>query len=167
MAGCNGKPAQERSRRIDAGFTLVELIAAIAIVAILAAFAVPQFEGNRAFAERGYADELASGLRLARAVSVASGCDVRFSINNGGYQALQRAAGSPCQAAGAFVTNVRRGDGTNVAGWPPANANVPVGTVTSFVFVGGKGNVSGGAPPATVVGPFSVTVDADGWVQVQ
>ncbi len=165
MVGCIGTPMHACPRRPAAGFTLVELLATITILAILAAFAVPRFEGNRAFAERGYADELANSLRLARTVAVASSCDVQFSIDTTGYQALQRASGSPC--AGAFVVNVRRGDGSDVAGWPPANANVPAGTAVAVVFAAGTGTVTGGVPPALAVGAFTVTVGAGGWVQVQ
>jgi MSHA pilin protein MshC len=165
MAGGNGTPARARLRGAFSGFTIVELVATIAILAILAAFAVPRFTGNTAFAQRGYADELASSLRLARSIAVASSCDVRVSINAGTYQALQRAAGNPCATGGAFVTNVRRTNGTNLAGSPPNGVVIP-GNL-AFTFTGGTGAVLGGAPPATVIGPFTISVDADGWVQVQ
>ncbi len=154
-----------RPVRRASGFTIVELVAVIAILAILAAYAAPVFIGNTAFSQRGYADELASSLRLARSVAVATSCDVQVSINTGAYQAMQRAAGAPCQTVGTFVTTIRRTDGTTLSGGPPAGISVP-GNAT-FIF-GPTGAVRGGvAPPATTIGPFSVSVDVDGWTQVQ
>lgn len=156
-----------RPCRDDRGFTLVELVAVVAIIAILAAWAAPLFIGNTTFAERGFADELASTLRLARSVAVATSCDVQFSINAGTYQVMQRAAGvagAPCQTAGAFVTPVQRNDGATLSGYPRSGLNVPGNVAFTFDR---KGTVAGGAPPALTVGAFTVSVDADGWVQVQ
>jgi MSHA pilin protein MshC len=156
-----------RSRRRESGFTLVELVAVIAILAILAAFAAPRLIDNSSFSERGYADELASALRLARSVAVATSCDVQVSINAGAYQVLQRGAAggvnAPC--AGAFVTPVRRADGNTLSGQPPSNVNVPANVVLTFSAL--TGSVAGGAPPAVAVGTFTLSVDPDGWTQVR
>lgn len=161
-----------RPRRRASGFTLVELIAVIAIIAIIAAYAAPVFVGNTTFSQRGYADELASSLRLARSIAVATSCDVQVTINAGTYQVLQRAAGvapAPCQTSGAFVTPIRRSDGNTLSGYPPSGVSVPGNS--TFTFLGAPpnaGSISGGvAPTATTVGAFTVSVDVDGWVQVQ
>jgi MSHA pilin protein MshC len=165
-----------RPRRRTGGFTLVELVAVIAIVAILAAYAAPLFIGSTTFAQRGFADELANALRLARTVAVATTCDVQVTINAGTYQAMQRAAysgpvvaGIPppaCATSGAFSTIVRRSDGNTLSGYPPSGLSVP-GNV-SFTFTGADGSIaSGAAPPATTVGAFSVAVGVNGWVSVQ
>ena len=83
------------------GFTLVEVIASITIIAVLAAVALPRVTAATPFAERGYADGIAASLRLARAVAIASGCDVQFTIDAAGYRALQRAAaGTHCARRG-------------------------------------------------------------------
>jgi prepilin-type N-terminal cleavage/methylation domain-containing protein len=148
-----------------AGFTVIELLATITIVAILAAFALPRFSTNAPYAQRGYADEIAGALRLSRSVALASNCAVQFRVDAAGYAAFQRAAaGNSCALAGGFVTALRRDDGTNLAGWPPDNANVAGAAV--FVF-GPEGSLQAAPPPALAIGPFRVTVDAGGWVQVQ
>jgi MSHA pilin protein MshC len=159
-----------RSRRRERGFTIIELVAVIAILGILAAYAAPFFLGSSPLAERAYADELASSLRLARSVAVATSCDVQFSLNGGAYQVAQRAPGGvgapPCLPAGAFTTPLRRTDGNTLSGSAPADVNVPVNAI--FAFAGGTGSISGGVvPPALTVGAFTVSVTVDGWVQVQ
>jgi MSHA pilin protein MshC len=165
MAGGSRRPELTRPRYARA-FTLIELIATIAIIAILAAVGLPRFATDAPFAARGYTDEIASALRHARTVAIASSCDVEVTINAAGYRALQRAAAAgTCAAAGGFVMNVRRGDGANLEGRPPANANVNANRV--FVFTGQTGTLVGAAPPAFLIGPFSITVDAGGTVQVQ
>ena len=86
------------------GFTLVELIASVVIIAILAALTFPNVNAANPFAERGYADVVAAQLRQARDVALATGCDVRFTINAAGYNAMQRAAaGTHCDTAGAWT----------------------------------------------------------------
>jgi prepilin-type N-terminal cleavage/methylation domain-containing protein len=159
-----------RPRHRGGGFTIVELVAVIAIIAILGAFAAPLLIGSSPLAQRGYADELANAMRVARSVAVATSCDVRFSINAGSYQVMQRAASgggiSPCLTTGAFVTPVRRNDGNTLSGFAPTGVNVPGNT--SFTFSGSTGALFGGvAPPAMAVGAFTVSVSVDGWVQVQ
>src|SRR5262249_42524163 len=150
-------------------------VAVVAIVAILAAYAAPVLVSNTTFSQRGYADELASSLRLARSVAVTTTCDVQVTINAGTYQVMQRAAGAapaPCQTSGAFVTSVRRSDGNTLSGYPPTGVVVPGST--TFTFLGGTpptrtdaGSIAGGvAPPATTVGAFAVSVTVDGWVEV-
>lgn len=148
-------------RRRATGFTLVELVATLTIAAILAAAAGPRLLSSQPFAARGYADDVAAALRQARAVAMASGCEVRFTIDGGGYAALQRAAsGTHCSTAGAWSTPVLRGDGRELSGWPPSAANVQAGSTLVFAA---NGTLAGGGA-AIVIGPHVIAVDAGGSV---
>ena len=148
--------------RDERGFTLIELIAAITIMAILAAVALPRLTtAPTQFAARGYADGVAASLRQARAVALASGCDVQFTISPSGYTAFQRAAsGTHCATAGSFSTPVTRGDGN------PLNELQPQGVVLAatrqFVFSGLNGGVAGGPINIGIATQAAIIVDASG-----
>jgi len=147
--------------RASHGFTLIELIATITIMAIIAAVGLPRLTVADPFQERGYADGVAASLRQARAVAIASGCPVQFSITNVGYNAMQRAAaGTHCATAGGFTTPVRRGNGANLDEIKPAS--VVMGGNVQLVFTT-DGRAPGG-PYSIVMGPQSVTVTASGVV---
>jgi MSHA pilin protein MshC len=140
--------------RGDRGFTLIELIAAITIVAILAAVALPSVTAVDPFVERGYADTVATHLRQARTVALASGCDVQFSIDGVGYRALQRAAaGTHCAASGAFVNAVYD---------QPQPNGATVAVNRTMVFSGADGTT--GAAVTISIGTQVVTIDSSGMV---
>jgi MSHA pilin protein MshC len=143
------------------GFTLIELIAVITIAAILLSVALPRFTTTQPYSERGYADGVAASVRQARAVAIASGCDVQFTIDAAGYRALQRAAsGTHCAAAGGFSTPVRRGDSGNLDLYQPSG--VTLAANRQFIFAA-DGSVAGG-PLTITIGPQNVIVDASGVV---
>jgi MSHA pilin protein MshC len=156
--------ARAAPRRDSTGFTLVELVATLTIAAILAAAAGPRLLSSQPFAARGYADDVASALRQARSVAMASGCEVRFSIDTSGYVAAQRvASGTHCASAGAWSTPVLRGDGRSLSAAPPSASNVQAASTLVF---GRDGALSGGGA-SVVIGPHVITIDAGGWVQRQ
>jgi MSHA pilin protein MshC len=72
------------------GFTVIELVLVIVIVAILGAIAGPRFFDNSTFEERAYYDELVTSLRYAQKVAVASGCRVRVDITATSYSLWQQ-----------------------------------------------------------------------------
>ena len=147
------------------GFTLIELIASITIVAILATVALPRMPMAEPYLERGYADSLAASLRQARAVAVASGCPVRFTINAGGYTAEQHGnslvVANHCAAGGGWNTTVRRGNGDELG------ATMPVGVAlaASRQFVFGSDGRAGGGPYNITIGPHVIVVEASGLVR--
>lgn len=57
--------------RLHRGFTLVELITTMIVLGILAAFAIPKFDGRHGFSARGFSDQLLSLLQEARRTAVA------------------------------------------------------------------------------------------------
>jgi prepilin-type N-terminal cleavage/methylation domain-containing protein len=144
--------------RGDRGYSLIELVCCLVIVAILGAVIAPNMFAVQPFQERGYADEVAAALHYTQIVAVSSGCDASFTINGTGYQALQRAAvGNTCAAAGAWVTPILRIDGGSLSGSAPSG--VVTSTTYQYVF-DATGRVINGAPPVLGIGAFALTVDA-------
>jgi prepilin-type N-terminal cleavage/methylation domain-containing protein len=140
--------------RGNRGFTLIELIAAVTIIAILAAVALPRVTAATPFAERGYADVVAASLRQARAIAMASTCEVQFTIDAVGYRAAQRAAAAGhCAAAGAFVTPV-------LDGLQPGGVTLAASRMLVFAADGSTGTAT-----TIDIGSQTVTVDAAGLVQ--
>lgn len=122
-----GAGNRDRPRRCDipasnAGFTVVELVLVIVIVGILGAIAGPRFFDNSTFQERAYYDELASAIRYAQKVAVASGCRVRVSLAASTYELRQQTAlGGHCDTADSvFPLPVLLPDGQAVSGIAPS-----------------------------------------------
>lgn len=85
------------------GFTLVELVIVIMILALVSAIAGPRFFDRTAFEERGFYDEVVTAARYAQRLAVATGCDVQFNITGNSYSLNQRATNC---TTGAFTRGV-------------------------------------------------------------
>jgi prepilin-type N-terminal cleavage/methylation domain-containing protein len=139
------------------GFTLVELVAVIVILAIVAVVSVPRMTTASPFSAKGYADHLAASLRQARAIAIASQCDVQFTIDAAGFTVDQRAIGANnrCATAGAFSRNV-------VTGMAPTD--IPAVADQQFVFGGGNFGAVGTGVNIAVYNQ-TITLDASGIVR--
>jgi type II secretion system protein H len=70
--------SRRRAKSIRLGFTLIEILAVVAILALVAAFVVPNFSGMRARALRSEAQQLAGQLELARQRAIVTGVPHRL-----------------------------------------------------------------------------------------
>jgi prepilin-type N-terminal cleavage/methylation domain-containing protein len=154
-----------RVNAFNRGFTLVEVVATLVILAILAAVAVPRMFDSQTLNQRGYIDEVASALRYAQRIAIASNCQVSVVIGAAGYAASQRDTEANCNNSGApWTTPVRHADGSTLSGTAPGE--ITMDPVATIVF-DGKGIITSGNPPAFAVGPFTLTIDvASGRVTV-
>lgn len=144
------------------GFTLIELVVVILLMAILMLTAAPRFFARNDFEGPAYAQELASAARYAQKLAVATGCPVQFTVTATTYSLLQPVnadcTGSMTLAAQSPAT------GTDFSGTAPTGITV-AGTLGALVFN------SRGFPDA--VGNFSVAgrsvlvTAGSGYVEVQ
>jgi len=126
-------PHDCKTRRTRAaGFTLIELIVVLTLAGVLAAVAGPRFFERGVFDERGYYDQLASALRYAQKLAVASGCPVRATVTATGYTlGQQTAAGGHCDPSDTtFANAVLMPDSQTMVGTAPPGVTVaPAATV--------------------------------------
>ncbi len=71
------------------GFSLIELITVVVLLAILGVVALGRFGDQEAFAARGFFDDTVTAVRFAQKFAVSSGCDVRVVTTASSYQLLQ------------------------------------------------------------------------------
>ncbi|MCR4346830.1 MAG: prepilin-type N-terminal cleavage/methylation domain-containing protein [Sulfuricaulis sp.] len=79
------------------GFTLVEMIVTLIIVALIAAVSGPRFFNLSAFQESGFFDETVSAVRYAQKYAVATGCPVRVQITATGFTLYRPGNVGACQ----------------------------------------------------------------------
>src|SRR5262245_53371163 len=65
--------SRRRAKSTDRGFTLIEILAVVAILALVAAFVVPNMGGLRRRALRAEAQQIAAQLELARQRAIVTG----------------------------------------------------------------------------------------------
>lgn len=147
-------------RRPEAGYSLVELVLVIVILATIGVLAGPRFFDNDAFEERGYYDELASGLRFAQKIAVASGCRVAVDISASSYALTQQApqAGHCDPGDLSFPIAVRLSTGDVMAGSAPSGITTAP-AITIIYDALGRTNLA--VNQVVSVGTRTMTIEAD------
>ncbi|BAV32706.1 hypothetical protein SCL_0384 [Sulfuricaulis limicola] len=87
------------------GFTLVELIAVLVIVALISAVGRSLFFEVDVFRQRGFFEETLSAVRYAQKLAVASGCPVRVQTTVTGFTLFRSANVAAC-AGGPYNTPI-------------------------------------------------------------
>jgi MSHA pilin protein MshC len=143
----------------DCGFTLVELIVVIVIVAVLGSLAAPRFLDTSAFSERGYYEELVAALGFAGTAAVATGCPVRFTLTAASYSAeQQQPSNGRCDPADtSWGQPVKLADGSTLAGTAPTGVSASPAVAIVFYPRGATGLA---ADQTITVGAWSLTVEA-------
>jgi MSHA pilin protein MshC len=75
----------KRPSPYNCGFSLIELVAVLLIIGILAVVVVPRFSGGDVYHARGFLDETVAAARYAQRLATTSGCAVQFAVDASGY----------------------------------------------------------------------------------
>lgn len=146
-------------RQAVRGFTVIELILVIVIVAVLGAIAGPRFFDNATFDERAYYDELVAAMRYAQKIAVASGCSVQVKITATNYSLTQQSslAGHCDPADSSFPLPVLLPSGDAMSGAAPGA--VTVNPAVTFIY-GPLGQSNLGANQVLNLGSRMLSIQA-------
>lgn len=157
---------------LGAGFSLIELIIVMLVLAVISAMVMPRFGGSSVINEIGFSQELASAARYAQKLAVASRCPVRLSLTS----ATQYSLNQPDSFAGGVCANNFLGNVTNpLTRQAPYLGTAPSGIVMSVpgafpetLIFDSQGGVTPASDTVITVGASTVTVLGDsGRVRVQ
>jgi MSHA pilin protein MshC len=131
------------------GFTIVELVIALAIVAFLAAVAAPRFLSMSEMNADLYRSEVLAALRYAQRLAVASGCGVQVQLTASSYTLTQQTG-----CAGAVWSQAVVDPSTNAAAYArTAPGGVTLSSTVNplrFDALGRATNAAGAVSNATV-----------------
>ena len=164
------------SARAAGGFTMIELIVVIVLMAILAMTAMPRFFDSGSFEGPAFAEELASAARYAQKLAVTSGCPVRFSVPDPTRYELKQPQAAPSHTVPCDTTFTRDvlnpGTGAAFAATAPSGVTMGGSPLTVEFRANGAPYTTGGAvltsDVTVAVGGKLVTITArSGLVAVQ
>jgi MSHA pilin protein MshC len=137
------------------GFTLIELIATLILIGILAVVAMPRMDMLRGWNEIGYRDRVKGTLEYARKSAVAQRRLVRVTIAGSGLTLEAQTQTPEGEGAAAWVALNLPGSSTNAFAAPSGVSLTPAGDTIIFDALGRPDaaksyTVSGGAGTITV-----------------
>lgn len=138
------------------GFTLIELVMLMVLLAVISATALPKFFNLSVFQERAFYDDVLAAFRYAQKLAVASACNVQVAVASNQYTLMQPAASdrSKCTStSGAdFTLAVTRPNGS--ANYQGSQSGVGISSVTLYFTA--KGTASSNV--TVTVGSRSLSV---------
>jgi MSHA pilin protein MshC len=148
------------------GFTLVEMIVTLIIIALIAAVSGPVFFNVNTFRESGFYDETVSAVRYAQKYAVASGCTVRVQTTATGFTLYRPAAVANCNTLGSYTTPLTDPSGNATTFTRTAPSGVAL-SAADFAFTA-SGSASVSPSLVITVGSRQLTVIGEtGFVQAQ
>lgn len=148
------------------GVTLIELVAVLVIVGVLAFVAAPRFVSVTPFEQAGFRDEAIAALSYAQKLAIVSGCYIRIDFAASGYQLRRSASAVNCRDLSAGLAVVARPDGTPFSSAPPGGVAVSSLSVF-FDTVGRPRDVASGllvtnpAALTVAIGPETIQIEPE------
>ena len=146
------------------GFTLVELVATLVIIALIAVVSGPLFSNVDVFKRSGFFEETLSAVRYAQKYAVASGCTVRVQTTTTGFTLFRPASVANCNTPGSYTTPLTDPSGNA----PTFTRTAPSGVTLSihdFTFAAdGTASASPSISVGGIGGPTINVVGATGYV---
>lgn len=139
------------------GFTMLELVLTLVILAILAAEAWPRFANRQSFERRGFSDQTRAAIQYGRKVAVATGRNVCVNASASTLVLTMANGRGSAAACSADVTNPATGDAYSITS--PAS-DVYYGSSLSLTFH--ASGVPSAAGSLIVHGDTEVTILIDG-----
>ena len=152
--------------RRQRGVTLIELVAVLVIVGVLALVAAPRFVSVTPFEQAGFRDEAIAALSYAQKLAIVSGCYIRIDFAATGYEIRRSTSAVNCRDLAAGLVVVARPDGTPFRGAPPGGVTVSALSVF-FDTVGRPRDVVSGllltnpAALTVAVGPETIRIEPE------
>lgn len=157
------------------GFTLIELVTVLILIAVLSVSAISQFASVSVYEKRLFLDEVKQAHRYANVLAKATGCSVEVRLTSSSYTLLHDNT-SPCNMSLPTFTSsssvLRPVDLQNYTGTAPSGVSIsgisstyPLRFLPNGTVLSGTNAAITGTAVATVGGKQMVVYGATGFVK--